>query len=110
MPLVGVYDPAGMYNEFMAFGEEVHDRFGARLIYYFKDSRDLSQMGKLFRDSEAFIGLKVGTGEDDVELARSRHRRQRPGHLGHRRPLHTRLPARHQGPHLRHRRRLFQGL
>ena len=67
MPLVGVYDPAGMYNEFMAFGEEVNDRFGARLIYYFKDSRDLSQMGKLFRDSEAFIGLKVGTGEDDVE-------------------------------------------
>ena len=67
MPLVGVYDPAGMYNEFMAFGEEVHDRFGARLIYYFKDSRDLPQMGKLFRDAEAFIGLKVGTGEDDVE-------------------------------------------
>lgn len=67
MPLAGVYDPDGMYNEFMAFGEEMDDRFGARLIYYFKDSRDLSQMGRLFRDSEAFVGVKVGTGEDDVE-------------------------------------------
>ena len=110
MPLVGVYDPAGMYNEFMAFGEEVHDRFGARLIYYFKDSRDLSQMGKLFRDSEAFIGLKVGTRRRRRRTPRSRHRRQRPRHLGHRRPLHTRLSTRHQGPHLRHRRRLLQSL
>ena len=67
MPLAGVYDPDGMYNEFMAFGEEMDDRFGARLIYYFKDSRDLSQMGPLFRDSEAFVGVKVGTSEDDVE-------------------------------------------
>ncbi len=66
MPLSGVYDPDGMYNEFMAFGEEMDDRFGARLIYYFKDSRDLSQMGRLFRDSEAFVGVKVGTSEDDV--------------------------------------------
>ena len=56
-----------MYNEFMAFGEEMDDRFGARLIYYFKDSRDLSQMENLFRDSDAFVGVKVGTGEDDVE-------------------------------------------
>ena len=67
MPLTGVYDPDGMYNQFMAFGEEMDDRFGARLIYYFKDSRDLSQMDRLFRDSDAFIGVKVGTGEDDVE-------------------------------------------
>ncbi len=67
MPLAGVYDPDGMYNEFMAFGEEMDDRFGARLIYYFKDSRDLSQMENLFRDSDAFVGVKVGTGEDDVE-------------------------------------------
>ena len=67
MPLPGVYDPDGMYNEFMAFGEEMDDRFGARLIYYFKDSRDLSQMENLFRDSDAFVGVKVGTGEDDVE-------------------------------------------
>ena len=96
MPLAGVYDPDGMYNEFMAFGEEMDDRFGARLIYYFKDSRDLSQMGRLFRDSEAFVGVKVGTGEADVEPLVRAHRRQRPRHLGHRRPLHPRLPARRQ--------------
>jgi len=37
MPLVGVYDPAGMYNEFMAFGEEVDDRFGARPASQWRD-------------------------------------------------------------------------
>lgn len=67
MPLAGVYDPDSMYNEFMAFGEEVDDRFGARLIYYFKDSRDLAQMSRLFRDAESFVGVKVGTSEDDVQ-------------------------------------------
>ena len=67
MPLAGVYDPDSMYSEFMAFGEEMNDCFGARLIYYFKDGRDIAQMENLFRDSEAFVGVKVGTSEDDVE-------------------------------------------
>ena len=67
MPLAGVYNPEGMYTEFMAFAEEMDDRFGARFLYYFKDSRDLPQVGRLFQDSEAFIGVKVGTGEADVE-------------------------------------------
>ncbi len=67
MPLAGVYDPDSMYAEFMAFGEEMNDRFGARLIYYFKDGRDIAQMENLFRDSDAFVGVKVGTSEDDVE-------------------------------------------
>lgn len=67
MPLVGVYNPEGMYQAFMAFGEEMHDRYGARFVYYFKNSRDLPQVAKLLRDSEHFIGVKVGTSEADVE-------------------------------------------
>lgn len=67
MPLAGVYNPDGMYSAFMAFAEEMDDRFGARLLYYFRESRDLPQVAKLFQDSEAFIGVKVGTGEADVE-------------------------------------------
>ena len=32
-----------------------------------RDGRDFAQMENLFRDSEAFVGVKVGTSEDDVE-------------------------------------------
>ncbi len=67
MPLAGVYDQDGMYTEFMAFAEEMDDRCDARFLYYFKDSRDLPQVAKLLRDSEHFVGVKVGTGEADVE-------------------------------------------
>ena len=67
MPLGGVYNPDGMYNEFMAFAEEMDDHCGARFLYYFKDSRDLPQVAQLLRDSEQFVGVKVGTGEADVE-------------------------------------------
>lgn len=67
MPIGGVYSPEGMYTAFMAFAEEMDDRYGARLLYYFKESRDLPQVAKLFRDSEAFVGVKVGTSEADVE-------------------------------------------
>lgn len=67
MPLGGVYNPEGMYSEFMAFGEEMNDRFGARFLYYFKNSRDLPEVAKLFRDSPHFVAVKVGTSEADVE-------------------------------------------
>lgn len=67
MPLSGVYDPSGVYKEYMALGEEMGDRFGARLIYYFKQSKELDAVIKLFRDSEEWVGVKVGTGIEDVE-------------------------------------------
>ena len=66
MPLSGVYDPAGIYNEYMALGEEMGDRFGARFIYYFKQSKEMDSVVKLFRDSDEWIGVKVGTGIEDV--------------------------------------------
>jgi len=67
MPLSGVYDPAGIYHEYMALGEEMGDRFGARFIYYFKQSKEMESVIKLFRDSQEWIGVKVGTGIEDVE-------------------------------------------
>lgn len=66
MPLSGVYDPAGIYNEYMALGEEMGDRFGARFIYYFKQAKEMDSVVKLFRDSEEWVGVKVGTGIEDV--------------------------------------------
>jgi len=66
MPLSGVYDPAGIYNEYMALGEEMGDRFGARFIYYFKQAKEMDSVVKLFRDSKEWVGVKVGTGIEDV--------------------------------------------
>lgn len=67
MPLGGIYDPEGLYQEFLKFGQEMGDAHGARFIYYFKQSRDLEAVAKLFRDSDEFIGVKVGTGVEDVK-------------------------------------------
>jgi len=66
MPLGGVYSPEGVYQEYMALGEEMGDRYGARFVYYFKQSRDLNAVVRLFRDSDAWVAVKVGTGIEDV--------------------------------------------
>jgi dihydrodipicolinate synthase/N-acetylneuraminate lyase len=66
MPLGGIYDPEGLYLTFREFADEMADSHGARFIYYFKQSRDLDAVARLFADSEHFIGVKVGTGEEDV--------------------------------------------
>lgn len=67
MPLGGVYDPSAVYNEYMALGEEMGDRCGARFIYYFKQSKEMESVVKLFRESQEWIGVKVGTGIEDVK-------------------------------------------
>jgi len=66
LPMVGVYSTEGLYEGLMQFGKELHDSCGARLIYYLRQSRDRDQVTRLIRDSEAFIGVKVGTTEEDV--------------------------------------------
>ncbi len=67
MPLGGTYSPEGLYETFMAFGERCEARYGARLLYYFRQPRDLPQVIRLLNDSPHFIGVKVGTGVDDVQ-------------------------------------------
>jgi dihydrodipicolinate synthase/N-acetylneuraminate lyase len=67
MPLGGIYDPEGLYQTFMAFGEEMGSKYDARFIYYFKNSSDLPQVVRLFADSPHFIGVKIGTSESDVQ-------------------------------------------
>ncbi len=66
LPLVGVYSTEGLYEGLMQFGEEHHDSCGARLIYYLRQTRDRDQVIRLIQDSDAFVGVKVGTTEDDV--------------------------------------------
>ena len=67
MPLTGVSNPEGIYEQYMEFGERYGTACGARFLYYFRQKRDLSAVIRLLNDSPHFIGVKIGTGEEDVE-------------------------------------------
>lgn len=67
MPLGGIYSPQGLYETFMEFGEEVGSKYGARLLYYFRQPRDREVAIRLLNDSSAFVGVKIGTGVEDVK-------------------------------------------
>ena len=67
MPLTGISNPEGVYQQYMAFGERYGTACGARFLYYFRQKRDLSAVIRLLNDSPHFIGVKIGTGEEDVE-------------------------------------------
>ena len=66
MPLSGTYGPAGLYETFMRFAETQANRHGARFLYYYRRPRDRDMIIRLLRDSPHFIGVKIGTDEDDV--------------------------------------------
>ncbi|RKU14736.1 hypothetical protein C6503_14620 [Candidatus Poribacteria bacterium] len=67
MPLTGISNPEGVYQQYMASGEKYGTACGARFLYYFRQKRDLSAVIRLLNDSPHFIGVKIGTGEEDVE-------------------------------------------
>lgn len=66
MPLGGVYSMEGFFETFHFFGEKMMGNFNARLLYYHRQSRDLETVVRLVRESSAFIGIKVGTQENEV--------------------------------------------
>ena len=67
MPLTGISNPEGVYQQYMEFGERYGTACDARFLYYFRQKRDLSAVIRLLNDSPHFIGVKIGTGEEDVE-------------------------------------------
>lgn len=67
MPLTGVSNPEGIYEEYMKFADNHGSRCDARFIYYFRQKRDLEAVVRLLNDSPHFIGVKIGTDEEDVE-------------------------------------------
>ena len=67
MPLTGVSNPEGVYQQYMEFGEKYGTTCDARFLYYFRQKRDMSAVIRLLNDSPHFIGVKIGTGEEDVE-------------------------------------------
>ncbi len=66
MPLSGTYGPAGLYQTMLAFAEEQAHEHGARFLYYYQRSRDRDMIIRLIQDSPHFIGVKIGTREEDV--------------------------------------------
>ncbi|MXV76480.1 hypothetical protein F4Z99_19690, partial [Candidatus Poribacteria bacterium] len=67
MPLTGISNPEGVYQQYMEFGEKYGTACGARFLYYFRQKRDLSAVIRLLNDSPHFIGVKIGTDEEAVE-------------------------------------------
>ncbi|MCG9130021.1 dihydrodipicolinate synthase family protein [Candidatus Poribacteria bacterium] len=67
MPLTGVSNPDGIYEEYMQFAENYGTKCDARFIYYFRQKRDLEVIIRLLNDSPHFIGVKIGTDVDDVQ-------------------------------------------
>lgn len=66
MPLGGTYGPAGLYQTLMAFADEQAARHDARFLYYYRRPRDREMIIRLLQDSPRFIGVKIGTNEEDV--------------------------------------------
>ncbi len=66
MPLSGTYGPAGLYDTLMTFAEAQASAHEARFLYYYRRPRDRDQIIRLIKDSPRFIGVKIGTDEDDV--------------------------------------------
>jgi dihydrodipicolinate synthase/N-acetylneuraminate lyase len=66
MPLTGVSNPLGIYEEYMKFAEKYGRAYNARFLYYFRQQQDCDAVIRLLNDSPHFIGVKVGTGEADI--------------------------------------------
>lgn len=67
MPLGGTFSPEGIYDHFMSFSQKYGEEYGARFIYYHKQPRDMEAVTRLLNDSPHFVGVKIGTSEDDVQ-------------------------------------------
>ncbi|MEE2657639.1 MAG: dihydrodipicolinate synthase family protein [Candidatus Latescibacterota bacterium] len=66
MPLAGVADPEGIYQEFMAIVERLGGEHGARFLYYLRQSNQADTAVRLINDSPYVLGVKIGTSPDDV--------------------------------------------
>jgi dihydrodipicolinate synthase/N-acetylneuraminate lyase len=67
MPLGGTFSPEGIYDHFIEFGRRYGKEYGARFIYYHRQSRDMDAVVRLLNDSPDFVGVKIGTSEADVK-------------------------------------------
>lgn len=68
MPLTGTYSTEGLYETFKDFASEHGTKHDARFLYYYRLPRDREAIIQLVQDSEHFVGVKIGTVEEDVPV------------------------------------------
>ncbi len=66
MPLSGIGNAAGLYQQYMEFGEHYGTECNARFLYYLRQKSERDTAVRLINDSPHFVGMKVGTDEGDV--------------------------------------------
>jgi dihydrodipicolinate synthase/N-acetylneuraminate lyase len=66
MPLSGVINPEGIHQYYTEFGRRYGEGHGARFFYYLRQKAEREAVVRLLNGSPHFLGVKVGTGEDDV--------------------------------------------
>ena len=67
MPIGGVHNSDGIYDQYMRFADFYGREYGARFLYYFRNKKDRETLVKLMTESPHFVGVKIGTDESDVE-------------------------------------------
>lgn len=67
MPMGGTYSTEGLYEGMMAFAERYAAPTKSRLLYYYRLARDYEAIVHLLNDSPHFVGVKIGTGPEDVK-------------------------------------------
>ncbi|MFN8488084.1 MAG: dihydrodipicolinate synthase family protein [Caldilineaceae bacterium] len=67
MPLTGVASRAGMFQAYLRLGEHYGKEYGARFLYYLRNSAEREVVIRLLNESPHWIGVKVGTNENDVK-------------------------------------------
>ncbi len=66
MPLTGISSAEGIYQHYMEFAEHYGTTTHARFIYYLRQKSERSAAVRLVNNSPYFIGMKIGTDEEDV--------------------------------------------
>ncbi len=67
MPLTGISNPEGVYEQYMKFGEKYGESCNARFLYYLRQKRNIDAVIRLLNDSPHFVGVKIGTEVADVK-------------------------------------------
>ena len=68
MPLTGTYSTEGLYDSFVDFADHHGEKYDAKFLYYYRQPRDREAIIRLINDSKHFVGVKIGTVEEDVPV------------------------------------------
>ena len=70
LPLIGAYNPEGVFRDLHRFCERLGRECGAKFIVYMRDASLRDAYCRLVRESEFVLGIKIGTSLEDVRPTR----------------------------------------